>query len=41
MVRTRLREEGSKAKGFFSTLGQLYKEGGGKSLYRGLSVQVL
>ncbi|CAD5218888.1 unnamed protein product [Bursaphelenchus okinawaensis] len=41
VVRTRLREEDSRAKGFFTTLKQLYAEGGTKQLYRGLSVQLL
>ncbi|GMS84995.1 hypothetical protein PENTCL1PPCAC_7170 [Pristionchus entomophagus] len=40
VVRTRLREEGSAARGFFATLFQLYKEGV-PSMYRGLSVQLL
>lgn len=40
VVRTRLREEGSAARGFFSTLFQLYKEGV-PSMYRGLSVQLM
>ena len=37
---TRLREENSQAKGFFRTLNQLYKEGGRRQLYRGISIQV-
>ncbi|KAI6214182.1 Carrier protein [Aphelenchoides besseyi] len=41
VVRTRLREENSKAKGFFRTLLQLWREGGIPLLYRGLSVQLL
>ncbi|KAF1657415.1 UNVERIFIED_CONTAM: Solute carrier family 25 member 36-A, partial [Eudyptes robustus] len=41
VVRTRLREENTKAKGFFTTLKQLYGEGGTRQLYRGLSVQLL
>ncbi|GMT16955.1 hypothetical protein PFISCL1PPCAC_8252 [Pristionchus fissidentatus] len=40
VVRTRLREEGSNARGFFSTLFQLYREGV-PSMYRGLSVQLM
>lgn len=40
MVRTRLREENTQAKGFFGTLKSLYHEGGTRQLYRGLSVQV-
>ncbi|KAF8363473.1 hypothetical protein PRIPAC_90396 [Pristionchus pacificus] len=40
VVRTRLREEGSASRGFFSTLFQLYKEGV-PSMYRGLSVQLM
>ncbi|KAI1705093.1 mitochondrial carrier protein domain-containing protein [Ditylenchus destructor] len=41
VVRTRLREEDSKAKGLINTFGQLFKEGGFRSLYRGLSVQLM
>lgn len=41
VVRTRLREEDSGAKGFFRTLFLLYKEGGYRAMYRGLSVQLL
>uniref|UniRef100_A0A7E4UXN1 Mitochondrial carrier protein Rim2 n=1 Tax=Panagrellus redivivus TaxID=6233 RepID=A0A7E4UXN1_PANRE len=41
VVRTRLREEDSRSKGFFKTLGQLYREGGYRTMYRGLSVQLL
>ncbi|KAE9555781.1 hypothetical protein FO519_000995 [Halicephalobus sp. NKZ332] len=41
VVRTRLREEDSGAKGFFRTLFALYREGGYRSMYRGLSVQLL
>lgn len=40
VVRTRLREENSHAKGFFSTFQNLYREGGYRMLYRGISVQV-
>jgi solute carrier family 25 protein 33/36 len=40
VVRTRLREEDSKAKGFFVTLRQLYRDGGYRMLYRGVTVQV-
>ncbi|VDM62216.1 unnamed protein product [Angiostrongylus costaricensis] len=39
VVRTRLREESAVKRGFFRTLYDLYKEGG-RSMYRGLSVQV-
>lgn len=40
VVRTRLREETGKARGFFKTLYQLYKEGH-RAMYRGLSVQLM
>ncbi|KAI6175660.1 hypothetical protein M3Y97_00714300 [Aphelenchoides bicaudatus] len=41
VVRTRLREENSRAKGFFRTFASLYREGGFRILYRGISVQLL
>lgn len=41
VVRTRLREENSKAKGFFVTLSQLWRKGGIRLLYRGLFIQVI
>ncbi|KAE9417563.1 hypothetical protein Angca_008274, partial [Angiostrongylus cantonensis] len=40
VVRTRLREESAVKRGFFRTLYDLYKEGG-RSMYRGLSVQLM
>lgn len=40
VVRTRLREETGKSRGFFKTLYQLYKEGY-PAMYRGLSVQLM
>ncbi|KAJ1357937.1 hypothetical protein KIN20_016212 [Parelaphostrongylus tenuis] len=40
VVRTRLREESAVKRSFFSTLYDLYKEGG-RSMYRGLSVQLM
>ncbi|VDD90973.1 unnamed protein product [Enterobius vermicularis] len=41
VVRTRLREEHSKASGFFSTLFSIYRFEGFKALYRGLAVQLM
>ncbi|KHN76232.1 Solute carrier family 25 member 36-A [Toxocara canis] len=41
VVRTRLREERSHAKGFFSTLFSIYRFEGFHALYRGLAVQLL
>ncbi|VDK54909.1 unnamed protein product [Anisakis simplex] len=41
VVRTRLREEHTKATGFFSTLFSIYRYEGFRALYRGLSVQLL
>ncbi|KAK0396206.1 hypothetical protein QR680_001620 [Steinernema hermaphroditum] len=40
VVRTRLREENTNTKGFFSTLYKLYREGY-RSMYRGLGVQLM
>uniref|UniRef100_A0A1I7YGJ7 Mitochondrial carrier protein n=1 Tax=Steinernema glaseri TaxID=37863 RepID=A0A1I7YGJ7_9BILA len=40
VVRTRLREENTTTKGFFSTLYRLYQEGY-RSMYRGLGVQLM
>ena len=41
VVRTRLREEHSKARGFCSTLFSIYRFEGFKTLYRGLAVQLM
>ncbi|KAJ8320099.1 hypothetical protein KUTeg_001686 [Tegillarca granosa] len=41
VVRTRLREEGSKYKSFFQTLSLVAKEEGVRNLYRGLSTQLI
>lgn len=41
VVRTRLREEHSKAHGFFSTLFSVYRYEGFRALYRGLAVQLM
>jgi len=41
VIRTRLREEDSKAKGFFSTLFKLCRQDGFPALYRGLLVQLM
>ncbi|KAH7724668.1 Protein T09F3.2 [Aphelenchoides avenae] len=41
VVRTRLREENSRAKGFWKVFKLLYREGGVRLLYRGLTVQLL
>ncbi|TMS35885.1 hypothetical protein L596_003178 [Steinernema carpocapsae] len=40
VVRTRLREENTATKGFFSTLAKLYNEGY-RSMYRGMGVQLM
>ena len=40
VVRTRLREEGSKYRGFVKTLFLVWHEDGLKGLYRGLSIQL-
>lgn len=41
VARTRLREEGSKYRSFFQTLGTVAQEEGARGLYRGLSTQLL
>ncbi|VEN38726.1 unnamed protein product [Callosobruchus maculatus] len=41
VVRTRLREEGSKYTGFWQTLGLVCKEEGIKGIYRGLTTQLV
>uniref|UniRef100_A0A915DKG6 Exonuclease domain-containing protein n=1 Tax=Ditylenchus dipsaci TaxID=166011 RepID=A0A915DKG6_9BILA len=41
VVRTRLREEGSEARGFWKTLRQVWREGRFSSCYRGVSVQLM
>ncbi|KAI6170578.1 hypothetical protein M3Y97_01137500 [Aphelenchoides bicaudatus] len=41
VVRTRLREENSTAKGFFRTFASLYREGGYRTLYKGLTMQLV
>uniref|UniRef100_A0A0N5ALV1 Solute carrier family 25 member 36 n=1 Tax=Syphacia muris TaxID=451379 RepID=A0A0N5ALV1_9BILA len=41
VVRTRLREEHSRARGFFSTLFNIYRVEGFNALYRGLAVQLM
>ena len=41
VVRTRLRQEGSKYKSFIQTLRLVYKEEGRPGLYRGLATQLV
>jgi len=41
VILTRLREENTKAEGFLKTLKQLYREGGLKLLYRGISLELM
>lgn len=41
VARTRLREEGSKYKGFWQTVGIVYREEGYRGLYRGLATQLV
>ena len=41
VVRTRLREENSRYKGFFQTLSTVFREEGNRGLYRGLSTQLV
>uniref|UniRef100_A0A914ZT29 Mitochondrial carrier protein n=1 Tax=Parascaris univalens TaxID=6257 RepID=A0A914ZT29_PARUN len=41
VVRTRLREEHTNARGFFSTLFSIYRLEGFRALYRGLAVQLM
>jgi len=41
VARTRLREEGSRYKSFWQTLGVVYREEGRKGLYRGLATQLV
>lgn len=41
VARTRLREEGSRYKSFWQTLGLVYREEGRRGLYRGLVTQLV
>ena len=41
VARTRLREEGSRYKSFWQTLGIVYREEGRRGLYRGLATQLV
>jgi solute carrier family 25 protein 33/36 len=41
VVRTRLREEDSRARGFWKTLRLVWREGGLRSCYRGITVQLM
>ncbi|XP_054268810.1 mitochondrial carrier protein Rim2-like isoform X2 [Macrosteles quadrilineatus] len=41
VARTRLREEGCKYRGFWQTLGVVYREEGHRGLYRGLATQLV
>uniref|UniRef100_A0A914CL23 Mitochondrial carrier protein n=1 Tax=Acrobeloides nanus TaxID=290746 RepID=A0A914CL23_9BILA len=41
VVRTRLREESAQKRSWISTIGAIYKDGGFRGYYRGLSVQLL
>jgi len=41
VARTRLREEGCKYRGFWQTLGLVYREEGHRGLYRGLATQLV
>ena len=41
VARTRLREENSRYKSFWQTLGLVYQEEGRRGLYRGLATQLL
>lgn len=41
VVRTRLREENSRYRGFFQTLHTIFREEGNRGLYRGLSAQLV
>jgi solute carrier family 25 protein 33/36 len=41
VARTRLREEGSKYKSFWQSLGIVYREEGRRGLYRGLATQLV
>lgn len=41
VARTRLREEGTKYRGFWQTLNTVYAEEGVRGMYRGLSTQLV
>ncbi|KAI6175658.1 hypothetical protein M3Y97_00714000 [Aphelenchoides bicaudatus] len=41
VVRTRIREENSRTKGVFQTFASLYREGGYRTLYKGLTMQLM